>query len=102
MEELTICYEYDFALTVRKKNGRLYKNHHIGAIGISFSTALFDAYTILKKQKCEILAINHVKAKSIAFAFDKDGAAVKISLKDRPPVMPDDYEKELSRLPKKH
>jgi len=101
MEDLTICYEYDFALTVRKKNGKLYKNHHIAGIGISFSTALFDAYTILKKRKCEILTINHVKPKNIAFAFDKDGISVKVSLNDRPPVIPDDYEKELNRLPKK-
>jgi hypothetical protein len=101
MEDLTICYEYDFALTVRKKNGKLYKNHHVVGIGITFSTALFDAYTILKKRKCEILAINHVKAKSIAFAFNKDGVSVKVSLKDYPPVIPDHYEKELNRLPKK-
>lgn len=102
MEELTICYEYDFALTVRKKNGKLYKNHHVAGIGITFGTALFDAYIILKKRKCEILAINHVKAKSIAFALDKGGASIKVSLKEHPPVMPDDYDKELSRLPKKH
>ncbi|EHQ24652.1 hypothetical protein BDD43_3017 [Mucilaginibacter gracilis] len=101
MEELTICYEYDFALTVRKKNGKQYKNHHIAGIGISYSTALFDAYTILKKRKCEILTINYVKAKSIAFAFDKDGASVKVSLNEYPPPIPDDYEKELNRLPKK-
>ncbi|WPV02165.1 hypothetical protein SNE26_10295 [Mucilaginibacter sp. cycad4] len=100
MEDITICYEYDFALTVRKKNGKLYKNHHIAGIGISFGTALFDAYTILKKRKCELLAINHVRAKSIAFAFDKNGAAIKVNLTDHPPVIPDDFEKELNRLPK--
>ena len=47
---MTICYEFSFRLAVRKKNGRLYKNHAVNALGFTFQNALWDVYSILKKE----------------------------------------------------
>ncbi|MBB6108664.1 hypothetical protein SAMN05421821_102101 [Mucilaginibacter lappiensis] len=101
MEASTICYEFNFRLTVRKRDGKLYKNHHIIGIGLSYSNALWDVFHTLKKRKTEIITVQEVKPRCIAFAFDRENKSVKISLAEYPPVLPDDLNKELNYLPKK-
>lgn len=101
MEKMTICYEFVFRLTIRKKNGRLYNGHIITGLGLTFGVALWDIYSKLKKRKSEIITICEVKEVRIAFAFGKDASPLKISIADYPPDMPEDYQKELNYLPKK-
>lgn len=97
--KLTIGYEFDFWLTVRKRNGKLYKNHHIVGLGITFGLALWDVYHTLKKRKSQVVAIHNVRSLRIAFAFDENNQSVKVSLADHPPIMPDDLDAELNKLP---
>lgn len=98
---MTICYEFSFRLAVRKKNGRLFKNHSVNGIGFTFQNALWDVYYTLKKRKSEIVAIVGVKPLRVAFAFDENQQSVKVSIADNPPVIPEDLGKELEKLPKK-
>ncbi len=99
MEALTICYEFNFRLTVRKRNGNLYKNHHIIGIGLTYNNALWDVYTKLKKRRSVIIKVQEVKPRCIAFAFDKDNKSVKLSLAEHPPILPEDLNKGLNYLP---
>lgn len=97
-KKLTIGYEFDFWLAVRKRNGKLYRNHHIVGLGITFGFALWDVYHTLKKRKSQIVAIHNVRPLCIAFAFDENNQSVKVSVVDHPPVMPEDLNAELSKL----
>ena len=98
---MTICYEFGFKLAVRKKNGRLFKNHSVNGLVFTFQNALWDVYNILKKRKSEIVAINSVRPLRVAFAFDNKQQSVKLSIADHPPDIPTDLGRELEMLPKK-
>lgn len=101
MENVMICYEFVFKLTVLKKNGKLYKGHIVTGLGTTFRLALWDIYTKLKKRKSEIIQICEVKDVRIAFALDEEAKSIKICVADYPPQMPGDYQQELDYLPKK-
>ncbi|MCD8739364.1 hypothetical protein LT679_02010 [Mucilaginibacter roseus] len=98
--KLTIGYEFDFWLTIRKRNGKLFNNHHIIGLGLDFNLALWDVYHTLKKRKSRIEAINKARPLRIAFAFGADHQPVKTSLAEHPPLMPENLETELLKLPK--
>lgn len=101
MEKITICYEFVLRLTIRKKNGKLYKGHIITGLGSTFRMGLWDVYNKLRKRESEIVTIREVQEIRIAFAFDKDATSVKVRAEDYPPEIPEDFQKELDYLPKK-
>ncbi|SEM73936.1 hypothetical protein SAMN05192574_101656 [Mucilaginibacter gossypiicola] len=98
---MTICYEFAFRLAVRKKNGRLFKNHSVNGIGFTFQNALWDVYHTLKKRKAEIVTILSVRPLRVAFAFNSQQQSIKINIADHPPDIPGDLNRELEMLPKK-
>lgn len=89
-EQLTIGYEFEFKLAVRKKNGKLYKNHHIIGLGISFGLALWDVFFKLKRRQSVIVEIRAVRPLRVAFAFNYDSNHVKTSIAEHPPEIPED------------
>jgi hypothetical protein len=99
MEALTIAYDFSFRLTIRKRNGRTYKNHHIIGSGAAYSEALWDVYFKLRKKHAEILAVQEAKPLRIAFAFE-NGKFVTLNLSDHPTTIPQDLNKDLNQLQK--
>jgi uncharacterized protein (DUF433 family) len=53
----------------------------------------------LKKKRSEILKVNSVLVKCIAFAI-QDGQSVSVKLADYPPVIPEDLNNAVKQLPK--
>lgn len=99
MAELTIGYEFIFNVTVKKKNGKIYKSHSVMGIGSAYDHALWYAYFSLKKKKIEILNVNAVRVTRIAFAI-QDGQSISVKLADHPPVIPEDLNNAVKYLPK--
>lgn len=102
MEGLTICYEFNFNIAVKKKNGREYKSYAVLATGINYDQAVWDAYFTLKKRRIAILKINSAKVLRIAFALDDNHNFITAKLADHPIEIPADLDKILNQLPKKN
>jgi len=99
MAELNIGYEFIFNVAVRKKNGKVYKSHTVNGIGSAYDHALWYAHFSLKKKRSEILKVNSVRVKRIAFAI-QHGHSVPVKLADHPPVIPEDLNHAVNYLPK--
>lgn len=99
MEELTIGYEFIFNVAIKKKNGKVYKSHSAIGIGSAYDHALWYIHFSLKKKRSEILKVNSVRVRRIAFAI-RDGQSVSIKLADHPPVIPEDLNTAVNYLPK--
>jgi hypothetical protein len=101
MKELTICYELYFDVGIRRHNNKEKKSYAVNGTGINYDNAVWDIYFILKKRRCELLRINNVKVKGIAFALGEDLKSVKVCYKDHPMDLPEDLNLILNMLPKK-
>jgi len=101
MEELTICYEFNFNVAIRRNKGRQQKKYALLATGINYATALWDVYFTLKKRSSTLVSVNSARVTRIAFALDKQQNFVRVSLADYPIEMPEDLNKELASLPQK-
>lgn len=101
MEELTICYELNFNVAIRRNNGSQRKNYALLATGVTYTNALWDAYFTLKKRKCTLIKVNSAKVNRIAFAMNEQHNFVKAALADYPLAIPEDLNNELSLLPQK-
>nr|WP_199077097.1 hypothetical protein [Pedobacter sp. ASV19] len=100
MEKITIAYDFIFQMEVRKKNGKIYRNHYVNGIGAKYSSALWDVYFNCKRRKTIILKVIEVRVLGVAFAYNEAGF-FKAKLSDYPPVIPDDLNAELKHLPQK-
>ncbi|WP_118975768.1 hypothetical protein [Taibaiella koreensis] len=102
MEKLIICYEFALTMSVRKRNGKVYKRHIEQASGMNFENAVWTAFFKLKRNKAEILSISEARAFRITFAFEKGTLKrADINLSDFPPDIPQDLNAVLQKLPKK-
>lgn len=99
MKDIAICYNFKFSLTIKKRKGKDYKSHTIVGVGFSYWNALWDVHYKLKNRKTEILKINSLIVLRIALAV-QDEKSVAINLADHLPVIPDDLNIELHRIPK--
>jgi len=100
MAEMMICYDFNFNVDVKKRNGKTYKRHLIKGLGLNFNSALWDIYFKLKKRKTEIITINSVIPCRVAFAY-RGEETLKIQLADYPPEIPTDFSEALKNLPQK-
>jgi len=101
MEELTICYEFNFNVAISRNKGRQQKKYALLATGVNYAIALWDVYITLKKRRSTLLSVNSVSVTRIAFALDKQRNFIKVSLADYPAEIPEDLNKELAYLPRK-
>jgi len=102
LEELTVCYEFNFNVAIQKKKGKQQKKYALLATGTTYSNAVWDVYFTLKKRQSTLISVNSVKVNRIAFALNDDQQFVKVSMADYPVEIPADLNKELSLLPKKN
>lgn len=51
MEGITICYDFNFTLVVKKRNGRTFHRHLAAGIGLDFSAALWEVYFQTQKKE---------------------------------------------------
>ncbi len=101
MEGLTICYEFNFNVAIKKNNGKQQKKYALLATGVCYITALWDVYLTLKKRRSTLINVNSVKVNRIAFAMDEEHKFVKVILADYPLEIPQDLNKDLYLLPSK-
>lgn len=101
MEDLTICYEFNFNVAISRRKGKQQNRYAILATGITYSLAVFDMYLTLKKRGCTLIKINSVSVNRLAFAFDKEYKTVQVTIADHPAQIPADLNEELNHLPKK-
>lgn len=101
MEELTICYEFNFNVAIKRNKGKQQNSYSMLATGTTYSNAVWDMYFTLKKRRCKIIKINSVKVTRIAFVLDEQQNFTSVRLADYPAEIPQDLNKELDRLPQK-
>jgi len=101
MEELTICYEFNFNVAIRRKTGKQQKSYALLATGATYTNALWDVYFTLKRRNSTLINVNTVRVTRISFALDEQQNFVKAALADYPVEIPEDLNKEVALLPQK-
>ncbi|HVW96686.1 MAG TPA: hypothetical protein VHA56_12020 [Mucilaginibacter sp.] len=102
MKELTICYEFNFNVAIKKHTGRKRENYALLATGISYANAVWDLYFTLHKRGSILIRINSVRVTRIAFALDEQQSFVAARLADYPLQLPEDINHDLQYLPQKN
>lgn len=86
---MTICYRWDFTVSIILKSGKKRTAHSIIAMGMAYSDAHFDMLLTLKKRKSMLVSVINVKIMDVAFAFDSNGQFIWRSLSDGTPDIPE-------------
>jgi len=86
---MTICYKWDFTLSIIRKNGKKHKTHSIVALGCAYSDAHFDMMLTLKKRRTTLVSVVKVRVKEVAFALDDNAQFIRRTLANGLPDIPE-------------
>lgn len=86
---MTICYKWDFTVSIIRKSGKKHKTHSIVALGYSYSVAHFDMMLTLKKRRATLVSVVKVRVMEVAFALDENAQFIRRTLADGMPDIPE-------------
>lgn len=86
---MTICYKWDFTVSIICKSGRKHNAHSIVVLGMTYSDAHFDMILTLKKRKTTLVSVVKVQVIEVAFALDENAQFIKRTLSDGMPTIPE-------------
>lgn len=86
---MVICYEWDFTLSIIRKNGKKLNAHSVVALGSTYKEAHFSMMLTLKKRRQQLISVVKVRVMHVAFAFDDNYKSIKRTLKDGMPDIPE-------------
>jgi len=86
---MTICYKWDFTVSIISKSGKRHKAHSIIALGCNYANAHFDMKLTLKKRRTTLVSVVNVRVMEVAFALDDNAQFVKRTLRDGIPDIPE-------------
>lgn len=87
---MTVCYKWDFTVSIIRKKGNKHKKHSIVVLGTTYSIAHFDMVLTLKKRRAALVSVLNVRVMEVAFALDDEGQFIKRSLVDTMPEIPEE------------
>lgn len=83
---MTICYKWDFTVSIIRKSGKKQKTHSIVALGCTYSDAHFDMKLTLKKRRSQLVSVVKVRVMEVAFALDDNAQFIRRTLADGCPI----------------
>ena len=86
---MTICYKWDFTVSIIRKSGKKHQAHSVVALGMTYRDAHFDMTLSLKKRKARLVSVVKVRVMEVAFAFDDSCKSIKRTLADGMPDIPE-------------